>query len=207
MVWNIGFNDGMGVTYSLVEMDGDIRKIEYLDRTYSRGTVAGGFDAGDLNLGRLIKSENVPTKFLWGGPKNRKLPDALLGPMHILLVSDRIKNIIERFEPGLHQFFPADVFYKSNNELAQKMYYLNICTLLESVDKELTSSPFSGIMWRPDKGGELVFNLDQIGQHHLWHDKHIMHGWMMSNALHDALVEKGITGLVFHKDRDNQEWQ
>jgi hypothetical protein len=205
MVWNFGFNDGMGVTHSLLEVDGDIRKIEYVDRTYSSGTVAGGFDNGDLNLGRQIKPDNVPTKFEWGGPKNRKLPDALHG-RSIVFVSDRLREIIERFEPGVHQFFPIDIIYKSNKELAAKMFFLNICTRLDSVDRDLTTSPFGNVMWRPDKGGTLVFNTDKIGTHHLWHDKHIMHGWMISDQLHDALVAQKITGLVFHKDKTNVEW-
>ena len=49
-------------------------------------------------------------------------------------------------------------------------------------------------------------NFDQIGNHHLWHDKHIFKGWMISDALHDAMVKEGITGLVFHKDKDNTEF-
>lgn len=74
MVWNFGFDDGMGVTYAMQELDGDIRKIEYVDTTPAFGTVGGLFEPGDLNRGRAIKPDHVPTKFLWGGPKNRKIP-------------------------------------------------------------------------------------------------------------------------------------
>jgi hypothetical protein len=206
MVWNIGFDDGMGVTYALQELDGDIRKIEYVDTTWEKGTVGGGFELGDLNLGRPIKPDNVPTKFIWGGPKNRKLPDALWG-RGILLVSDRLKSLVERFEPSTHQFFPVDVVFKSDKQLAAKMHFLNVCARLDSVDRRLTTSEFDYNMWRPDKGGVLVFNLGQIGNHHLWHDKHIFKGWMISDALHDAMVKEGITGLVFHKDKDNTEFE
>jgi hypothetical protein len=206
MVWNIGFNDGMGVTYSLMEMDGDIRKIEYVEGPKEWKSVGGGFEPGKLNAGRHLKPDYVPTKFLWGGPKNRKLPDALHG-RGMLLVSEKIKIIIEKFEPAFHQFFPVDVNYKSSNELAQKMYFLNICTRIDSVDHELSTCELQyGIMWRPDIKGELVFNIEQIGDHHLWHDKHIMHGWLMSDALHDALTAESVTGLVFHKNKSNREW-
>jgi hypothetical protein len=206
MVWNFGFNDGMGVTHSLLEVDGDIRKIEYVEGPKEWGSVGGGFPPGKLNLGRPIKPDNVPIKFEWGGPKNRKLPDALYGS-GVVFASDRLKELIERFEPGVHQFFPIDIIYKSNKELAAKMFFLNICARLDSVDRELTTCPFPDeIMWRPDKGGTLVFNMDQIGNHHLWHDKHIMHGWMISDQLHDAFVAQKITGLVFHKDKTNVEW-
>jgi hypothetical protein len=206
MVWNFGFNDGMGVTHSLLEVDGDIRKIEYVDRTIDPKAVGGIYEAGDLNLGRVIKPDNVPTKFEWGGPKNRKLPDALHG-RSIVFVSDRLKEIIERFEPSVHQFFPIDIIYKSNKELAAKMFYLNICTSLDSVDHDLSTCELqNGRMWRPDKGGALVFNMDQIGNHHLWHDKHIMHGWYVSEVLKEAIVQAGITGVVFNKRKTNVEW-
>jgi hypothetical protein len=62
-------------------------------------------------------------------------------------------------------------------------------------------------MWRPDKGGVLVFNLGQIGNHHLWHDKHIFNGLYASDVLRDAAVEAGITGLVFSKRKDNTEFE
>lgn len=205
MVWNIGFDDGMGVTYSMMEMDGDIRKIEYVDDPADWDALAGGFQQGKLNLGRAIKPDHVPTKLLWSGPANRKLPDA----MHnrgMLKVSDRVKGIIEQLEPGLHQFFSVDVFFKANNLLARKMFYLNICARLDSVDRELTTCPMGSVLWRPDQGGELVFNLDQIGNHHLWHDKHILHGWYASDSLKIELVRADVSGLVFNKRKNNVEW-
>lgn len=206
MVWNIGFNDGMGVTVGMMEMDGDLYKIEYVDTTPDWPGVGGGFAMGELNLGRPIKPDYVPTKLEWGGAKNRKLPDAIHG-RSMLLVSDRIKDIIERYEPRTHQFFPIDVFYKSNKELAAKMFFLNICTRLDSVDRELATCKLQhGLMWRPDLSGELVFNMDQIGNHHLWHDKHISDGTYASEELYQAMVKAGITGLVFNKRKTNVEW-
>jgi hypothetical protein len=205
MVWNIGFDDGMGVTYALQELDGDIRRIEYVDTTPEFGTIGGLFDPGRLNLGRPIKSDHVPKKFHWGGPKNRKLPDALWG-RSMLLVSDRLKTLIERFEPDIHQFFQIDVVFKSDKQLAAQMHFINVCARLDSVDRAHTTWEFDRIGWTPDKGGQLVFNLDQIGNHHLWHDKHIFNGLMISDALHDAMVKESITGLVFHKDKDNTEF-
>jgi hypothetical protein len=205
MVWNIGFDDGLGVTYALTEMDGNLRKIEYEDATRERATNGGGFEPGDLNLGRRIKPDSVPAKFLWEGPRNRKLPDAKFS-RGMLLVSDRLKNIIEEFEPGRHQFFPIDVLFKSG-ELAKKMHFLNICTRLDSVDRELTTSKLDYSIWRPDLGGQLVFNLDQVGKHHLWHDRHIHNGTYASDKLHDAIRSQQISGLVFSKRMTNVEWK
>jgi hypothetical protein len=122
MVWALGFKDGMGVTHSLLEMDGDLGKIEYVDGPPDRPGLNGYFRPGEHQAGRAMKPEFVPTKFLWGGPKNRKLPDVIYG-RGVVLVSIRVKEIMERFEPGVHQYFPVDIIYKSSKELAEKMFF------------------------------------------------------------------------------------
>jgi hypothetical protein len=202
MVWALGFNDGIGVTHSLMEMDGNLDKIEYVNGSADWGTVAGGFEPGDLNLGRALKAEHVPTKFLWGGPKNRKLPDVLYG-RGVVIVSVRVKDIMERFEPGVHQYFPVNVIYKSSKEVAEKMFFLNICTRLDSVDRKLTTATLSqGGMWKPETG-YWVFDLRKIGSHHFWHDQHLFLGWMISDSLKQAFEDASIKGFVYHLDKDN----
>ena len=104
MVWALGFKDGMGVTHSLLEMDGDLGKIEYVDGPPDRPGLNGYFRPGEHQAGRAMKPEFIPTKFLWGGLKNRKLPDVIYG-RGVVLVSIRVKVIMERFEPGVHQYF------------------------------------------------------------------------------------------------------
>ena len=205
MVWTFGFHDGMRVTYSLMELDGDLRKIEYEDREWDPNSVGGTFEAGDLNLGRRLKSDNVPTRFQWGGPKSRKLPDALKG-RGMLLVSEKLKKTIESFEPRVHQLFPVELVFKKNGGHAANMYYLNICNRLDSVDRDRTTWPFDKNSYEPTDGGILVFDLKKIKNHHLWHDKHIYFGWMISDVLHNAMINAGITGLVFHKYKTNKDF-
>lgn len=203
MVWALGFNDGMGVTHSLMEMDGNLDKIEYVERPKIWKGIGGGFKPGDLNLGRALKAEHVPTKFLWGGPKNRKLPDVLYG-RGVVIVSVRVKDIMERFEPGVHQYFAVDIIYKSNKELAEKMFFLNICSRLDSVDRELSTCKMSegDIMWQPETG-YWVFDLAKIGAHHFWHDQHLFKGWMVSDVLKQAFEGASIKGFVYNPQRDN----
>ncbi len=205
MVWTFGFDDGMGVTYSLMELDGDLDKIEYEDRSLDGYSIGSTFEPGKLNLGRRLKATNVPTRFQWGGPKSRKLPDALKG-RGMLLVSEKLKKTIETFEPGVHQFFPIELVFKKTGDHAAHVYFLNICNRLDSVDRTRTTAPFGGVMWRPDQSGDIVFDLTRVGAHHLWHDKHLFNGWMISDALHDAMIDAGITGLVFHKDKTNKDF-
>ena len=41
-MWSFGFNDGFDVTYSMRELDGDLKKIEYVDTTYDQRSLGGG---------------------------------------------------------------------------------------------------------------------------------------------------------------------
>ena len=199
MVWAVGCDDGLPVTIAREALDGDRAKIEYVDTSREFDGVGGLFKPGDLHLGRAVKPEHVPTRILRAGSK-KTLPDAEWA-VGMFFVSDRFKEVVERFEPGRHQFFPTD-FVSKDGSLQAHMHFFNVCNRLESVDRELTTTPFEyGRAWRPDKGGELVFNLEQIGDHHIWHDKNVHMGLYVSDALHDALIDAGLTGLEFVKQK------
>ncbi len=201
MVWSMGFDDGLPVTIARTALDGDRRKIEYVDTTREPFSVGGHFEPGKLQLGRAVKPDHVPTRILREGSKET-LPDVELA-VGMYFVSDRFKEIVEGFEPGVHQFFPTD-FVSKDGSLQAHMYFFNVCNRLDSVDRDLTTAPFqSNLAWRPDEGGELIFDLKRIGNHHIWHDKHIYDGLYVSDALHDALVEAGITGLDFSMRKSN----
>ncbi len=199
MVWAMGFDAGLPVHIGHEELDGDYSKIEYVDTTFERDGVGGTFEPGDLHLGRAVKPDHVPTRIVRKGSK-QTLPDVDWA-VGMYFVNDRFKDVIERFEPGVHQFFPTD-FLSKDGTLQAHMYFFNVCNRLDSVDRDLTTAELElGRTWRPDKGGYLVFNLRQIGKHHIWHDKHVLKGLYVSDALHDALIEAGITGLEFIEQR------
>ena len=197
MVWSMGFDDGFKVTIGMRELDGDLRKVEYVDATPDWPGVGGGFEPGDLELGRAIKPDHLPTRVQWDGPKRSGVPETLRG-RQMMLVNDRFKDVIERFEPGIHQFFPLDLVWKDKT-LAQKMHMFNICSRLSTTDRSLSTAEMSrGGMLEPSSGS-IIFNLTQIGSHHIWIDKHMYAGVYVSDALHDALIEAKITGLAFSR--------
>lgn len=164
-VWAVGFDDGYDVRVGLEFLDGDLWKTEYVDKTPD-GRSIGSFKAGEKRLGRALKPDHIPTKFRWGGAASR-MPDIMLSH-EVILVSDKVKAIIERLEPGVHQFFPLETLCRGNQPGPQ-MHLLNICNRLDSVDHAKTTKPLNlGISWRTEKPGELFFNLSQIGRHKLW---------------------------------------
>ena len=197
MVWSMGEVEVMGYVVAMELLDGNLRKVEYVDTTFDPGSIGGSFDTGETKSGRSIKSDFLPTRVIWKGPKAR-VPD-FIHSFGYYFVSDRFKDLVEQFEPGHHQFFPVDMLAKDRS-LARKMYIFNICNRLDTVDRKLTTMKMSegGISWQ-HWTGTWVFNLGQIGNHHVWIDKHIHQGTYVSDALHDEIADAQITGIGFEK--------
>lgn len=194
-VWAVGFDDGYDVRVGLEFLDGDLRKTEYVDTSPDGRSVGTFFDAGKKRLGRALKPDHIPTKFRWGGAA-AQMPDIMLSHS-VILISDKARGIIEVLEPSVHQFFPLETWCRGNQP-GPRMYLLNICNRLDSVDHAKTTKPFDReIAWRNEKPGELVFSLAQIGSHKLWHDRHIFDNLYFTDDVKAAFEAARITGVKY----------
>ena len=199
MVWNIGFDDGNRYTMTHRPIDGDLRAIEYVDTSPDK---EGGenllFKPGHFHAGRAFKPDHVPTKIVRTG-KKYGMPDAVYG-LGLFLVNETFRQVVERLEPGVHQFFPFDMLWEEDGSFAKKMYIFNICARLDTVSRAASTATRHGASYWDEKPGKIVFSLSRIGNHHFWIDKFVFRGHFMSDAMHDALVEAGVTGLRFNPE-------
>lgn len=195
MVWAVGFEDrSTSFTRAMRPLDGDLRKVEYVDRTIDWEGIGGVFEPGDMNLGRAIKPDHLPTKVFYKG-KRYGIPEVISG-CKMFLVNDRFKDIVESIEPDVHQYFPVDVVWEDGT-LAQKMYLFNICNRLDAVSREASTAELrKGRMWEPSTG-KMVFSTTRVGDHHIWIDRHIVAPSMFycSDKMHQALRDADISGL------------
>jgi hypothetical protein len=137
-----------------------------------------------LVSGRRVKLEHVPKQMRQDGPA--VIPD--YGRSHgLIYMTDKFKAVVEAVEPGVHQFIPFEIVGPKKVVIA-KMWFMVVCTRLDSVDREHTTLILDhGVIWashrdvpREDwpenfdssKPNRLVFNFAQIGDRHLWYDKH-----------------------------------
>lgn len=194
VVW--GFNaKGMGRPF--VErryLDGDTSMIEYLDTTLDDG-LNPLFKPGRTYAGRAVKSKYVPTKMEWNS--NDKLPPDILFHGNLLLVSRIFRNVIECNDEYTHQFFPIRIYLRDDSFVHQ-MFFFNICSRIDSMDREHATSEFDGRAWLPGTG-EFAFSKKAIGTHNVWIDKHVDPGRFISNPLKKKLEESGVTGLYLEK--------
>jgi len=174
-------------------LDGNVSKIEYIDSTFDKG-LSPLFEPGDMYAGRAVKSEHVPTMVEWSS-KRYPPPDTFLS--EVIFVSDAFKDIVERHEPGVHQFFPVEVVYKDGS-FARQMYFFNICNRLDTMDRDRATAELrNGIMWDP-RTGDFAFSLEKLGSAHVWKDKHVHPGRFLSSIVADELTSQGLTGISLH---------
>lgn len=194
----------------LEPFNSDIRDlIEVEDATPDGGVYMNHGRA--LSSGRRIKLDHVPKQMK---QDSQGVLADYSTPYGLLCVSDKFKNIVEKIEPGVHQFIPFEVVGAGKKHVAD-MWFMVVCNRLDSVDREQTTLIlYRDAMWLPasdvgrehwpmnydpSKPNKLVFSRAQIGDHHLWFDKHIGFSIvpLASDKLVESLVEAGVTGISF----------
>jgi hypothetical protein len=165
-----------------------------------------------IGLGYRVLPDSGPKKFLWKS-KTKLPPDYAFGNNEAMLVSSRFRDLVEQFEPGLHQFLPVDMFNaKDATQPFDRYYWFVCCTLIDSLDPDHTTLEWKGFydqltdcglrrgLWsyqhsetNPPKA---VFSLKAIGERHLWRDPYYTRDYVnSSDAFGDALIAAGLTGF------------
>ena len=194
-------------------LDGDYRLVKPMDRAPDGGRMISG--ARD---GRPVHPDNVPTKIaLRDGHPDRPLLDFELSAIG-LKISTAVKVLIERLEPGVHQFFPAEVFAYSydpatwqdiygnydpvpagkhvDRKIADQWFFV-ICNRLDTMNRDLTVGITDRGLYRPEKvgvEGNLILNRSAIGQAHVWCER-CVGGIFFSDELIAQIDATGLTGL------------
>ena len=185
---------------SMEFLDGDPFALEFVDP--SPGSGFNVITAGKQRapVGRAIKADNVPTTLRWKSGKT--MPD-FEGPPGFLCVSLRLKEIIEQFEPGVHQFFPLKVIDKAGEPLAERWLWV-MCNLIDSVDREHTTLVLDRGLWGAEgvKAPRLVFSSRLIGTRQFWRDVHLLPQRLLcSDKAGEALAAAKLTALsLTHKE-------
>ncbi len=213
-MYYIGSKPTLGHYAGIEPLDGDVSKIEVADKTPDAGFDVNSASTYPTYQGRPVLTEHVPTKLEW--QETGPVPDVGI-VRGMLVVPPRFREIVEQFEPDVHQFLPVDVLDQSGALLA-KRYFFIACNRLDSVDRTHTVMILSkGMLWRPARDiarrrpedippgfdvsapPKIVFNNAQIGEKHAWCDKFLMYGPYLSDALGTALEKENFTGIDLKK--------
>jgi hypothetical protein len=195
------------------QIGGSFGRVQLIDPTPD-----GGYTPQGLSSGRHIRTEGLPKQMKWLGRGRHAVPD--FDPQRCLNVSVRARDLIETFEPGVHQFIPVE-YLNGKGEHREHRFFLIVGNRIDSLDRARTTMVlWKGAIWLPAtslvRDGEplppgvdpetppvMVFNRSQIGGRHLWCDKHLMNvGVFISDEIARAFEDAGFTGLKLSKCMD-----
>ncbi|PID35785.1 MAG: hypothetical protein CR993_08530 [Rhodobacterales bacterium] len=181
-------------------LDGDPKKVENLDRS-----VDVGINPPESNLalycGRAIDPTYLPTRLQ---PKGRryKLAD-LIGSTTGLLASEKVRDIVEEFEPGVHAFYPVTFEWSGKSGQKDKGHFIWIIQQsIKGLHPELIEPPYPGpnefwdgydLYKNPDR--KLVFSKEAIGNAHIWTDPQVGYQRFISDELTEAFRAAQVIGF------------
>lgn len=170
-----------------------------------------------LYAGVAVPSDLIPTEYEVQGKRVPK-HGFITGPTGFL-VDDRVKDIAERLEPGVHRFHPVNIRMKDGQPLARPQYLLNCCVRLNALDVENSDvemaipdpespigkrkfipKPFPETPEEPweyiERGSRegLAFHKDKIKPHAMWSEERLPM-LFMSTEMVGGLRDAGVDGF------------
>jgi len=173
-------------------LDGDPAKLALQDNS------PDGKFLVTLGMGRPVNPKSMPTRFRRQGNNGLPIYD-IDGAWGGFCVVERFKDIVEAFEPGVHQFLPFEI--EQGGEVIAKRHLFYICNRLDTLAKDQCRPPVEpGRNYMPNYDGNdvEVFERQKIGDHHAWCDRSTI-GNFVSNQLFDAIQAENFTGLGFKR--------
>ena len=182
-----------GIEYEEDPANLDLTQTEKFNLKNGWSAMGGGF---------RVKEDHIPKKIKWVDRSlKRSIPDVV--QFGYLAISERFKDFIEKFEPGVHQFFPVEMYRNKKEPPVATYYWINVCNRVFGVHREKTTykrtgNPNGHGTWLPtdDPDSKLVFNSDIIKPYTLWAEPHVMNpSFYCSEAFGLAAMEGEFKGL------------
>jgi hypothetical protein len=205
MVYSIGSVDPYATTTGTRIIDGDYDCVTKMRFLHPEEVDVVSKLEGQIQMtrGYAVDPATAPKRICWRSA-NRELPD-FISCASVMVVSEKVREIIEKHDPGAHQLLPVDVYRPKADEPFACYYWLVVCNLIDSVDEASTTYTWFGEKagyrgaWsgEGDQSRRLVFNEAQIGARHLWRDPFLL-GLYCTDTLLKAWQDAGVSGLGYH---------
>lgn len=145
--------------------------------------------------------EEVPKELVLDKPR-RSFPDALSAREALMVVREPVRAIIDRLDPGVHQFFPIRIRTKRGIENEGPWFTMNVTAKQDSI--MLERSRYIRSEYRPDllnsfhassTTKDIVIDPARQTRLHLWREKCFINSLLGSDAL---VVELKARNLTFY---------
>jgi hypothetical protein len=106
-------------------------------------------------------------------------------------LSASARKMIEDLEPGVHQWFPVDIFNADGTIREPRRYMLNVCQLVDAIeDGYYVTSPNGARTYSGGSFYPLKIRRQDVAGLHLWRDRRAnFEDLFVSDALYGRIVE------------------
>jgi len=166
--------------------------------------LTSGREPYDLNKafsnGSLWLDEKVMPDRLVIDKRRKWKPDGFRSQDSILVASSQAREIIESFDPGVHQFFPLEVTWRNGEPIGGEWFSFNAYARQDSIVIEQSTLrqcggpakknfPAIPITYRKK---DVALIEARLGSLNLWRELNVDHSLLNSDALHDAFRAEGL---------------
>ena len=143
--------------------------------------------------------EELPKELVADKPR-KSWPDAFTGWHGIHVISGRAKDVIERFDPNIHQFFEVPLRTKRRVEIEGPWFIMNVTVQQDSIDLEKSRVQKStrwpdklNSFWVNSTTKDVVVDTARLSPDiHFWRETRFEGSLLGSDAFVAALNEAGV---------------
>lgn len=179
---------------------------------FKPGLLPGSTSKGSVvfGIGRRVDPKYFPSKVVKVNSR-RALSDFEQGFGRLRMVSPEFRDLVEAFQPGVHQFQPFEMYWP-DGKLIGTRYFFVVCRAIDSVDQaqstlqrvdkfsEYYKTQMRGY-WEPvvrpdgEKVRKYVFKCEVVAGETFWVDEYVANSWFCSDAFIEAFVKAGLIGM------------
>lgn len=169
----------------------------------------------DVTLARSGKPIESFRGKLWNDDSEGTLSDILRGPVHLFIVSNQVKEILEKFDKENLQFFPVDIFDSTGDTPIAQFWYVQVLNNPSAIDWHKSSfqvksrgedgklfqwdetaipDPVPGIVLVRGMG-VLVLNSEDLNGRNVFRLQDYRKAIICSETVANALKEAGLEGV------------
>jgi hypothetical protein len=173
-----------------------------LGEEYPPGVNKHQSDFLKVNAGVPVAGELMPLHLVLVS-RHKHLPD-LLQVSETWIVSERLRALVEQYEPGLHRFFRISIQTRDGSPVSTTYSVFNICQSIDAIDYGrshvhwVTRSDGTRICTGGAGDDALIVKGLAIEGKHIWRERQqLQHFVFFSDALKNVLEEIKIEKFVF----------
>jgi hypothetical protein len=175
-------------------------------------TLGGRSDIGGIwKDGRgILNPSEMPeaVSLMWLQP----LPPVFSSYGGIIICNEKLKFVLEEFDPGIHQFIPIKVGFRSGESATGNYFILNVHHMLDSIIDEKTKADqgsavlpdnparhFKYVQGFATKDGDVTVCKSKLTSVNLWRELAYTGLYMMSDRLQQRLKHERLSFFDAHK--------